>query len=88
MGPGDFIDAVEEITDLVKDPKRMIAKRTAFVYGMVITATGAFGVPLYAEPSIVAPCDTPALETQIVSTTSVTSFTALSSVDSGYKFTT
>ena len=88
MDPGDLIDAVEELKDLAKRPRRTIAKRTALVYGMVITATGTFCAPLYAEPSIVAPCDTPALETQMVATTSVSSVTAMSSIDSGYKFTT
>ena len=88
MDPGDLIDIVETVEELVKRPRRRIAKRTALVYGMVITATGTFCAPLYAEPSIVAPCDTTALETQMVATTSVSSVTAMSSVDSGYKFTT
>ena len=70
MDSGDLIDAVEKVEELVKRPKRTIAKKTAAVYGIVITVGGTFCAQLYSEPSIIAPCDAAIVETQMVVTTS------------------
>ena len=88
MDPGDLIDAVGEITDLVKRPKRTIAKKTLVVYGLVVTAGGAFCGNLYGEPALVAPCDGAIVGNQMMATTSLSSITATTSVVSSYTFTT
>ncbi len=76
MDSEDLIDAVEELKDLAKRPRRTIAKRTALVYGLAITAGGTFCVNLYVQPTLVAPCDAAIVETQMVATTSASSITA------------
>ncbi len=88
MDPGDLIDAVEEITDLVKRPKRTIAKRTALAYVIVVTVGGTFCAQLYREPSIIAPRKSATIDTQMVATTSASSIAAMPSVVSSYTSTT